>query len=538
VEMGKENTVYEADVVIVGSGVAGALIAYRLSNAGLKVLVIEAGYRITRGETVQRFRESEDTHPSAAYPQFPGAQYPSLPDANGYVLEKGTDRVNPLYLKAVGGTSWHWGATTLRFLPDEFKLRNKHGVGVDWPISYKELEVYYTQAEQELGVSGESDLGSWRSQSYPQQANIPSWMEQKLYEELNPSGIKLHQRPLARNAVAFNGRPACVGNHNCTPICPTGAQYAAITHIEKAERFGAIVIDSCTATAVNIDAAGLVDEIICKRPDGSTLIAKGKQVIIAANPVETAKLLLLSRTDRTPSGVANHSDTVGRYLMRHHLLVANYTLPEKVYSGRGHHGCMIINQYRNTPDKGRTPGMVFLTSNRVDSQGLAKRLLHDQQLYGRNLLNGLREQYARMARLTCQIEDLPRRENCVLPHPNKRDDLGIPRPLLEYNNSEYMTRGITKAGQHLEHFAKILRAEVSYSDVLNNGSAHLAGTTRMGDDPKESVVDKRCRSHDHKNLYISGASVFPTIGTANPTLTIAAMALRLADNLMDDHYNK
>jgi choline dehydrogenase-like flavoprotein len=155
-----------ADVVIVGSGVAGSLVAARLAASGVKVLILEAGPRVQRAAALAQYRAAVIKLPESPYPDTPFAPRPRSDQPDVYFLQNGPDKFGSAYLRQVGGTTWHWLGTTLRFVPDDFRLRSRFGVGVDWPLSYDDLEPWYCEAERELGVAGDdaADLGVRRSQ--------------------------------------------------------------------------------------------------------------------------------------------------------------------------------------------------------------------------------------------------------------------------------------------------------------------------------------------------------------------------------------
>jgi choline dehydrogenase-like flavoprotein len=159
----------EADVIIVGSGIAGALLAARLSNAGIKVALLEAGATVDRVEATQRFWDAVIRVPECPYPPSPQADHPISNDPDYWYRQIGPDKFKSTYLKVVGGTTWHWLGTCLRLVPSDFRLRTAYGCGVDWPVTYEELEPFYGQAENEIGVAGDSSetLGSPRSSAYP-----------------------------------------------------------------------------------------------------------------------------------------------------------------------------------------------------------------------------------------------------------------------------------------------------------------------------------------------------------------------------------
>ncbi len=168
-----------AEVIIVGSGVAGALVAARLAAARVRVAVLEAGGKIDRTEATERYWNAVIKVPECPYPPSPEAMHPITNDLDFWYRQSGPDKFKSTYLKVVGGTTWHWLGTCLRLLPNDFKLNTMYGRGVDWPISYQDFESYYAEAEQEIGVAGDSNelLGSPRSNAYPMPAIPQTYLD-------------------------------------------------------------------------------------------------------------------------------------------------------------------------------------------------------------------------------------------------------------------------------------------------------------------------------------------------------------------------
>jgi choline dehydrogenase-like flavoprotein len=168
-----------ADVIIVGSGIAGALLAARLASAGAKVAILEAGQAVDREDAKQRYWSAASRQPESPYPPTPQAEHPISDNPDYWYRQVGADKFKSTYLKVVGGTTWHWLGTCLRFVPNDFRLSSAYGRGADWPITYAELEPFYNQAEQEIGVAGDSSetLGSPRSGAYPMQAIAPTFLD-------------------------------------------------------------------------------------------------------------------------------------------------------------------------------------------------------------------------------------------------------------------------------------------------------------------------------------------------------------------------
>jgi choline dehydrogenase-like flavoprotein len=528
----------EADVIIVGSGISGALLAAKLSASGVKVAILEAGARVDRADARQRFWNAPIRVPECPYPPSPEANHPISNDPDHWYRQVGPNKFKSTYLKVVGGTTWHWLGTCLRFVPNDFRLRTAHGRGIDWPISYDELEPFYGEAEHEVGVAGDSGepLGSPRSAGYPMPA-IPQTFLDKVYARaLIGTDYELRATPQARNSVSGNGRPACCGNASCIPICPIGAKYDATVHLSLAERNGAVLHAQTTATKVEVGTEGRVTAVRFKRWDGSEGVASGKVFVLAAHAIETPRLLLHSSSEALPNGVSNRSDQVGRNLMDHPTQLSWALSPEPVWPYRGPLSTSSIENFRDHPRRGQLPAMRIEIGNDGWSwpKGAPVSTAADfarQGLRGQKLNDALRGQASRHVRLASQVEQLPDPDNRVTLDPSEADMYGVPLPRLAYRLDDYVRTGLKAASAaHAEIFERLGATGIEHRDAPE-GAGHIMGTARMGNDPKSSVVDRELRSHDHANLFILGSAVFPTGATANPTLTIAALSLRSAGSV-------
>jgi choline dehydrogenase-like flavoprotein len=526
---------YAADVVIVGAGIAGALVGHRLAKSGLDVLMLEAGPRVDRGEAVRVYRESLVKTPDAPYPPIPYAPRPTVLDLrDGYYVQDGPATFGSTYERRVGGTTWHWQGTAMRFLPSDFRLKTLYGVGLDWPLAYEDLEPWYLEVEREIGVAGDpdDDLDSPRSAPYPLPQIPPSYLDRRLGEALRRRGLRVRTSPHARNSIPFQNRPPCCGNNTCVPICPIGAKYDASVHVRLAEEAGAMLLDRAIACRIDVDDDNRVGRIAFKRPDGTEHVAVARSYVVAAHAVETPKLLLMSRTDRLPLGVANSSGHVGRNLMDHPTLVSLALAKDPVFPYRGPGEISGLEHMRDGSFRAghaafRTPigndGWSFGGDTLVP---LASKLVR-RGMRGRALYDTLAYEGVRQIRLASLIEQLPDPQNRVT-LAEQRDALGLPRPRLTYAHDAYVESGREAARQVAEIvFDEMGATQRRHVDGLL-GAGHIMGTYRMGTDPRASVVDPHGRAHDHPNLFLVGSGVFPTGGTANPTLTLAALALRTA----------
>ena len=524
-----------ADVVVVGSGVAGALLAAKLAKAGVRVAILEAGAPVDRQDGVERFWDALIKVPECPYPATPEAMHPVSNDPDFWYEQAGPDKFKSTYLKSVGGTTWHWLGTCLRFVPNDFKLKTLYGHGEDWPISYDDLEPHYAEAESEIGVAGDAsdDLGSPRSSGFPMPEIPPSYLDKTFAEALKGSTYEVRPTPQGRNSDFRDDRPGCCGSGSCIPICPIQAKYDATVHVGRAVAAGAVLHDKTTAVFVETGADRRISAIRFIRWDGSEGRATAKIFVLAAHAVETPRLLLNSTSDATPGGVANSSDQVGRNLMDHPVQLSWALAPKPVYPYRGPLSTSGIENLRDgafRTDRGAfrieigndgwswPAGAPVATAQTLAAQGLR----------GEALDKALAEQASRHLRLASLVEQLPDPDNRVTLGAT-RDHYGVPVPKLAYRIEDYARAGFAASIKaHEEIFSALGATEVQHRAHFE-GAGHIIGTVKMGADAKTSVVDANLRSHDHPNLFVLGSSVFPTSATANPTLTIAALSLRAVD---------
>lgn len=527
-----------ADVVVVGSGIAGALLAAGLASAGIKVAILEAGERVDRAAATTRFWNALIKVPECPYPSSSQAMHPVSDDPDYWYRQAGPDKFKSTYLKVVGGTTWHWLGTCLRLLPNDFRLKSAYGRGVDWPISYTELEPFYGRAEMEIGVAGDAadTLGSPRSSAYPMPAIPQSYLDKAFASALAGSIYELRSTPQGRNSIERAGRPPCCGNASCIPICPVQAKYDATVHLAVAEEKGAVVHERSTAVFVEAGADRRISAIRFKDWSGAEARVTAKVFVIAAHAIETPRLLLASRSQAWPEGLANGSDQLGRNLMDHPIQLSWALADHPVWPYRGPLATSGIENLRDGDFRRNrsafrieigNDGWSWPTGAPVTSaQKLAR-----EGLTGKALDEALLMEAARHVRLASLTEQLPHPQNRVMLDPDRKDVYGVPLPRLAYRLDDYVKAGLAAArAAHTEIFARLGTTGLNHGGEAE-GAGHIIGTARMGDDPRSSVVDRDLVSHDHPNLFILGSATFPTGATANPTLTIAALSLRAVDKV-------
>jgi choline dehydrogenase-like flavoprotein len=524
----------QSDVLIVGAGVAGALIAYSLAGAGARVTVVEAGPQVDRGVALNRLERAAIRVPEAPYEMAPYAESPTT-IKDTYIQQDGPDPFRSTYLRLVGGTTWHWLGTALRLLPSDLELRSRYGVGEDWPLRYSDLAPWYDAAESELGVSGPDDdfLGPPRQKSYPM-PGLPAALGDRLVEQIaGRFGFKVRVSPQARNSRPFDGRPACCASSSCIPICPVQAKYDATVHLRKAEAAGAHILSESVAVRVDAGTDGRVTGILIRKPDRSETWLSARHIIIAANAIEGPKLLLMSRSEHFQDGVANSSGAVGRYLMDHPVQLTKALSPVPVWPRRGPQEVSAIHELRDGDQRRHRGAFLMNIGNQgwewagPDLASLAKEYV-DAGLSGPELLNAVRSHSSREMTLVALTEQLPDPSNRITPDFDRLDAIGVPKPRVFFRLDDYTASALAAArSMHEQLFHAVGATEIGHLPYAE-GAGHIMGTTRMGTDARTSVATAAGQSHDHPNLWFAGASLFPTSGTANPTLTIAALALRTA----------
>lgn len=529
------NIPTSADVVVIGAGIAGSLAALKMAKAGANVLMLESGPPLFRDQIVENFRNSplkgDFMDP---YPAKPWAPQPKFqPADNNYLIQKGPAPYRAMYLRGTGGTTWHWAGQAYRLLPNDFRINSLYGVGRDWPISYQELEPYYMEAERHIGVSGDYNEDSPRSGPYPMPAvPFPYGME-RMRQRLAGSKFDVSNGPQARNSIPYDGRPACCGNNNCMPICPINAQYNGGIAARAAEDAGVKIVTNAVVYKMEADDRGRIVAVHYLDPNKVSHRVSGKTFVLTANGLESPKLLLNSVSERYPNGLANSSDMVGRNLMDHPGSSVQFFADEPVWFGRGPQRPAAINNYRDGDYRREFASTRIDLASTSPVRALTEKLVA-QGYYGNELNDKIEEQSSRYVLLKSLFEMLPDPENRVLPSKTEKDAWGIPRLEVHYRFPEYVNKAYDHCKTDFQEIVKLMGgtgAIYSERGVYDNNQ-HITGTMVMGKDPKQSVVDAQCRSHDHENLFIGGTGVMPSSASVNSTLSGTALSLMLAEHAL------
>jgi glucose dehydrogenase len=504
-----------------------------------------------------------------------------------YLIQDGPLAFGSTYERVAGGTMRHWLGTSLRFVPNDFRVQTQYQQLVNWPFGYPELEPWYGEAEKEIGVSANAADQAYLGitfppgYKYPMNPIVPSLVDEAVTQGVNGTSFKgtpltVTSTPAGRNSQPYQNRRVCAGNTNCIPICPIQAKYDPSVTIAEALRTGRVdIMYKTIASHVSLDANGRVNGIDFIRYDKDNGPATergrvtGKIYILAGNAIETPRLLLMSKSERAPNGVANRRDgkgLVGKFLMDHPLYLAWALMPKPVWGYRGPlstAGIEICRDGNFRSDRGAfrieigNEGWNFpigdpdtTTIDFVNGINFSNLNPGKKALFGADLVAAINDNLSRQFRLGFLIEQSPDDTNTVTLSDQFKDHLGLWRPQINYDLSDYTKQGLAAAkATATAIFASLGAKEFTskpYADDPSSfqwppgeqtrikyfGAGHVVGTYRMGSDKSNSVVDDMQRSWDHDNLYLVGSGTFPTIATANPTLTLAALSLRTADHIL------
>jgi choline dehydrogenase-like flavoprotein len=526
------------DFVIVGSGPAGGSVARELARRGFDVVVLEQGTWYQRGELLhdelEVFFNSHYLNTAPAHVQT----YRKTPD------EKATPRPYLLYAQVVGGSSLHYAANYWRFRPGDFNEYSRRG-GVpgaalaDWPVTYEELEPYYTAVEWAVGVSGEGGVDPHegaRSRPYPVPPLEVTGPGVLLEVAAKRMGWRVLPAPMAILSRAYGGRQPCHYCGFCWAFpCEWGAKGTNFSMIPDAVATGRCEVRTrCKAARIETDGHGRVTGVVYVDGDRREVRQRATAVFLCANGAETPRLLLMSSSSRFPQGLANSSGVVGKYLMFNGNTGAGGEFEHEV---NGHKGPpvtrIVLDPYEMDASTGliggggfdfRFPFPPILSSLNMPTEG---------PQWGAEFKRTLRRLYTRSVQCWGHTTSLPVETNRVDLDPEAKDSWGLPAMRVTFREHDHdmrLYRWFYDKGVELLKAAGALRTWGAPPGDEPGVSVHMLGTCRMGNDRETSVVDRFHRAHDVRNLFIADGSSFVTSGRGQPTLTIQALAFRAADH--------
>jgi quinoprotein glucose dehydrogenase len=533
----KPKRVVETDICIIGSGITAAMMAAKLAHERrAKIVVVEAGgpsaplvERWTRRARWQAYGETPWPKDHVDDQNALGTAYGFSPNMN------------------VGGLAMHWGAVTPRYSPEDFRLHSLYGVSTDWPISYDELDPFYQEAEERMGIAGEqgpSELDP-RSKPFPMPALPLTYNLQLLRNWVARAGIPMWSQPSAKSSVPFDGRTVCQRCDTCSPVCPTGAKYTPDLTFDALVKSGRITltVNTLVRRLHADDRTGRITHATAnstERPDDETEF-RAKTFVLAAGFTWSPHLLLLSRSTKHPDGLANGSGLVGKYLCGHRNVAAQIRLPIELYPGMSAQHSLVTKKFMR-------PGKLakYIRHDlRVweSSFGRDPRLRNEKGefLLGDALLDDWRARAKTgAARVRAYYDVIPAKESELTLDPSIKNRWGDPMPRLQFRDApdsvalrpwqeetlHALFREMAKAGD-----GEVISSESAAGDT---GQEHPGGGCRMGTDSATSVVDAWGRAHEHDNLFVAGAPTNVTASCCNGTLTFAALGLRTASKVGEE----
>src|SRR6266550_4738797 len=509
------------DVCIIGSGAGGGMAAYALTQAGADVILLEAGVPWDNArdsamltwpyESPRRGRSTKER----PFGEFDACIGGWEIDGEPYTKAAGTD-FNWWRARMVGGRTNHWGRISLRFGPYDFKRKGRDGLGDDWPISYEDVAPYYDKIDRLIGIFGSKE-------NLPNEPNgvfLPPPMPRchellvkqaadRLHVTCIPARLSILTRPL-------NGRVACHYCGQCNRGCRVNANFTSTNVlIAPALATGKLtLVTNAMAREVTVDTTGRASGVVyVDKTTGEDRHVRARVVVVAASALESARLLLNSKSPLFPNGLANASGTVGKYITDTTGTDVGGFIPKMMDHVPHNHG-VVGGIHRYPPGGG----------------------------YGKDLKNDYRRYYGATIGFSGRGEMIPNDDTYCEIDPRTVDRWGIPVLRFhwkwsdhEYNQVKHMQETFRTLIAELggEVFSPMPTRERGYGIAAGGVIIHELGGARMGDDPKTSVTNRWCQAHECKNLFVSDGAPFVSQADKNPTWTILALALRTSEHITE-----
>lgn len=563
------------DVCIVGSGAGGGMAAYTLANAGLKVVLLEAGPMYDPKKNVTQLKWPYDSPrrgastPLRHFGDFDAAYGGWEIEGEPYTHKNGTE-FDWFRSRMLGGRTNHWGRISLRFSEKDFKHKSIDGLGDDWPIGYNDVKPYYDKVDRLIGVFG--SIENMRDEPDgiflppPKPRLLDLFFKDagsKLGIPVIPSRLSILTKPLENNKK----RGSCFFCAQCNRGCSVYADFSSSSVlVNPALETGNVdVIANAMAREVKTNDKGLATGIsYVNKDDMQEYVVNAKVVVLAASACESARLLLNSKSSRHPNGLANSSDIVGKYLHDSTGASMGGILPKllgrKRYNEDGVGGMHVYtpwwldNKKLDFPrgyhiEFGGGMGMPGYGFGFGMQNSNGKYPGRDGQMkaaggYGASLKDDYRYFYGATFGMSGRGEAIARPDNYCEIDPTTVDKFGIPVLRFHYKWSDYE---IKQAKHMKETFAEMIDKmggvvtsganagpENDYGLLAPGRIIHEVGTTRMGDDPKKSAVNKYNQAHDCKNLFVVDGGPFVSQADKNPTWTILALSMRASEYMIEE----
>jgi gluconate 2-dehydrogenase alpha chain len=545
----------KTEIVIVGLGAAGGIAAHVLTADGRSVVALEVGDDLNSGHFIKEMDEISgngiNNHLGAPLVNK------SIPTWRPNERTPSGDPLRPaLTMNGVGGSTVHYGGVSWRLYPDDFTIRSStiqrygekalpEGSAIaDWPLTYADLEPWYDKVEYAIGVSGDTSGNPWdppRSRPFPMPPLRRKGWNLFAHDKLKGLGYHPFPQPTAINSVPYGGRAACSYCGYCSGYgCWNDSKGSTlVTTIPMARATGKLEIRThARMTRILVDGKGKASGVRYIDAQGEECEQPASIVILSAFVYENVRRLLLSTSERFPNGLANNAGQVGKYFMTQaYTIVSGHydDVDVKMFTGAGAQGTAFEDFYGDNFDHnglGFIRGANIATFNESRPIGAAFNKPPQVPNWGPGFKAWLSKGIRSVQGIAAQMEVLPYHGNYLDLDPVKKDDIGEPviRATFDHYENEHRMRDFLEA--KLTGIHKAMGASQVWTAVRAPANAvfvHTYGGTRMGTDPKSSVVDQYCLAHEVPNLAIMGSSPFPSSGGRNPTETIQAVSWRAAD---------
>lgn len=539
-----ENVV---DAVIVGAGASGGVMAKELAEAGLRVVVLERGPEINPEDHVLHDELTSQVSGLVRTPvwgeQKFGPREFRFTESEPFQLVHPGEWEFSTSAAGVGGAQLTYGALMWRRPPVDFRMKTEYGSVEgsaldDWPLTYDDLEPFYTKAEYELGVSGEGGVNPYegkRSRPYPLPPVDLNPGDEMIRDAARRKGYHPFIVPLGLVTQSYRGRSGCIAHPCCNGfVCEVGAKSTPVSALfpPAVATGNCRIVSNAIVSEITVDSKGKPDGVAYY--DAETRLQKqaARIVIVACAGIETPRLLLNSKSRWFPRGMANRNDWVGRTVMGHISPWAWGVMDRETNLGFGPGpGIAVDDFYAHNPDV--VGGSVIYSRTEITPIAFANRRPRGAARWGLAHKEYQRRNFRRYIRLFAPAEDLPRFENRVEVSESVQDRWGIPVARMTHSFHpndmrvwqffrDKLVELLEEAGAH----------DITASNVGRGGIGYQLGSCRMGADPMTSVVNSYGQSHEVDNLFVVDGSVFVTSGGRNPALTIQALAFRFADYLI------
>lgn len=519
------------DVLIVGAGASGAAIAWSLADTKMRIVCMEQGGTPDPTQFPANFNDWEERRSGPDHISPNVRQAPS-----DYPISEDGSPIKVVNYNGVGGGTVLFAGHFPRLKPSDFRVKTLDGVADDWPIDYETLEPFFTVNDRMMGVSGLPGDTAYPPDRNNQMPPVPLGKSgQALAKGFNKLGWHWWPSDVAIATQPYDGRAQCINLGACLWGCAQGAKGSTdVTYWPHAKRAGVELWEQCRVSQILVGDDGMAEGVLYFDGEGVEHKAEAHVVIMAANGVGTPRLLLNSTSKLFPDGLANSSGLVGRNLMFHPYSFTEGVFDEPLDGARGPLKSIWSHQFYETdPDRDFVRGYTFeATRGRPPVNSALAGYDWGTLPWGEGHHDAYRRLHDRIMGFCGICEDLPEAHNRVTLDSNLTDANGIPAPKIDYTLSENSLKMLEHSAARATDILEAAGAtEVHAGYPIAYAGWHLLGTARMGTDPETSVVNDWGRSHDVKNLFIVDGSVFVTSGGLNPTSTIQANALHVADQM-------